>query len=61
MASEHSLRHTGRTASFSSITDAFPLLRTGGSEAAPDAEKLWSLMSAYLGSGTCLLARLRVW
>ena len=44
----------GRTASFSSITEAFPLLRTQSSQNPTDTaknERLWSLMSSYLASG----------
>ncbi len=46
-----SLSRHGRSASFSSITESFPLLRSGGEESnekASKAEKLWSLMSSYI-------------
>jgi glycogen phosphorylase len=49
----------GRTASFSSITEAFPLLRVQASEAnvKKENEKLWSLMSSYLASDVHTIQR----
>jgi starch phosphorylase len=50
--------HRGRNASFSSVTEAFPLLRAQEQEAekaaggggADKQEKLWALMASYLAS-----------
>ena len=55
--------HRGRNASFSSVTEAFPLLRAqeqeaerasgsgfGGAGGADKQEKLWALMASYLAS-----------
>jgi hypothetical protein len=52
VGSDSGLGIRGRTSSFSSITEAFPLLRTVGSDnTKKENEKLWSLMSSYLASG----------
>jgi len=49
--------HRGRNASFSSVTEAFPLLRAQEQETEKAAggsgdkqEKLWALMASYLAS-----------